>query len=293
MGNHYVPKVYLRGFSTQEDDRYIFMYRKHTDHPVRTNLRNVAQQTDLYPQELETQFANSLETPTKPILHRILSHQQLTDLERSSFVVFIVATYRRVPIHLDMVSKIFHSETDTSYDRWENEIKELLVTRPDKEAILQRRLEELRTIRREKRITPERIWHQLLSSHPLQMVSWAVENMSWQFLFADEDAFLASDNPVFFFSELGLGRMNSELTFPISSKIALLATWQSSVRQVFRRAQDKEIVEINRRTASAAMECVFFSRDVSWIPNLLKKSSRKLHQLVKDPSDNRLVRTPW
>ncbi|MDP2884829.1 MAG: DUF4238 domain-containing protein [Ignavibacteria bacterium] len=292
MGDHYIPQCYLRGFAERPECRTTYMFQKGSADHIRTNLRNVAQQTKLYSRELEAFFANSIEAPTKPVLDKIIAQQSITEAERSIFVTFVVAMWRRVPSHKDVVGKWLEETAESYYVQLESEIKHLRELHPGKRDILNNRMLELHALRKENRITPERIWFQLLQSGPSPKVSWAISNMSWQFLITDGDEFLTSDNPVFFFKSLGVGHMNSEVTFPVSSKIALFATWQSNVHHGYRPATGQQIQEINRRTSSAAIKYLFFPRTRDWIPKLANTSQPKLHQLTKDPSDARLVHMP-
>ena len=186
---------------------------------------------------------------------------------------------RRVPHHKDLVGQWLDENAESYFNALDMQIRNMLESYPDKKQIMDKRLAELETIRREKRIKPEHVWFNLLTSDTLPNVSWALENMTWQFLTTKEDSFITSDNPVFFFREIGVGRINSEVTFPVSRRIALWLTWQDKSCEGFRLAKDQFINEINRRTASAATKYVFFSSGKHWIINLVNKTQIHLHHL--------------
>lgn len=49
-----------------------------------------------------------------------------------------------------------------------------------------------------------------------------LSRMTWRFLIIERrPAFVASDNPVFYDASIGIGRAESEVSFPISSNVAL------------------------------------------------------------------------
>jgi hypothetical protein len=107
--------------------------------------------------------------------------------------------------------------------------------------------------------------------------------MSWQFLVAPEGSkFLTSDNPVFFFEGIGLNKPQSEITFPVSSDIAIAAFVRGGFKEDFVTTTTHVLAEINRRTAHSATVEVYHSRSASWVVDVLNKRNRKLNQL--DPS---------
>ncbi len=75
MGNHYVPRYYLKGFSTLDNPEQVYLYRKGSTNSVRTNVINVGQENDLYPDELETKITQEVEEIAKPILEKIRNFQ--------------------------------------------------------------------------------------------------------------------------------------------------------------------------------------------------------------------------
>ena len=96
--------------------------------------------------------------------------------------------------------------------------------------------------------------------------------MNWR-VFVDYDGpvFVTGDNPVSFTRDIGLGHPDAELTFPISSSAALVATWRSDRGSGYYKADDHIIGEINRRTIKGSTRYVFFEREVSWIPKVIRK----------------------
>ena len=105
--------------------------------------------------------------------------------------------------------------------------------------------------------------------------------MTWTFLTSEKkQPFLTNDNPVFFFEGLGIGKHQSEITFPISGTIALWATWRTNLAEGYVAAKDAATREINRRIASAATRYVYYSIQAPWVVSLINKKNLKLHRLL-------------
>jgi hypothetical protein len=104
--------------------------------------------------------------------------------------------------------------------------------------------------------------------------------MKWRFFTAPSGhGFLTGDNPVFYFKSLGLGHAASEVSFPISTEVALVASWVENHREGFFEAPSQVVKELNRRTASFASELVYFWRPESWVVSLLDKTEHRFNSI--------------
>ena len=102
--------------------------------------------------------------------------------------------------------------------------------------------------------------------------------MTWLFLTSDDKpTFLTCDNPVFFFTGMGLGKPRSEMTFPISSHITLWATWRTDLSEGYVSVNKEAAKEVNRRTASNATRYVLHCDDEYWILPFLTKGTWQLN----------------
>jgi hypothetical protein len=109
--------------------------------------------------------------------------------------------------------------------------------------------------------------------------------MTWQFLTFDRGpAFLASDNPVFYFRCLGIANIESEVSFPISSNVALWATWRGDFEDGYVSTRESWVRGLNRRTASSATRYLFHPISEDWILPLLLKSSWRINVLGRAAS---------
>jgi hypothetical protein len=66
MGDHYVPRAYLRGFC-EKGTEMIFAYEKGSRRSFRTNIVNVAQERNYYPKDVEKRLASEVEDPPRKV----------------------------------------------------------------------------------------------------------------------------------------------------------------------------------------------------------------------------------
>ena len=79
---------------------------------------------------------------------------------------------------------------------------------------------------------------------------------------------------------MGIGRPESEVTFPISSNIVLWATWRKDIVENYSETNKQTIREINRRTALNATRFIYHAEDEYWIPKFLSKKNYQLNKLI-------------
>jgi hypothetical protein len=105
----------------------------------------------------------------------------------------------------------------------------------------------------------------------------AVAKMSWKFAISDDRQFLTCDNPVFFYEHEGIGRPQSELSFPISSSLALVASNRGPhLDGHFFRVAAHVVRQVNERTAHNTQRFAYAKKDEPWVMRFLLKESRKL-----------------
>ena len=280
MRNHYIPRSYLKGFTEAEGSPYIFMYEKRAKKSIRTNILNVAQETGFYSDEIEKFLADKIETPGKPVLLAIRNHESIGAEARQILVNYMIVMMIRVPHSKEDRIKWLQQNIDPYLNDLEKHLSELYESRPDKRTILGGRIQELATLRAERKPIPEKMWYTSMSPEHYPQVSWAMKNMTWQFLTTKEDAFLTCDNPLFFFRELGLGRTNSELYFPISTRVALWGTWRSKSLEGYKKATDSFIHEANRRIVSVASRYIYFSKGRDDLVRFVNRTNHRVKYLI-------------
>jgi hypothetical protein len=119
---------------------------------------------------------------------------------------------------------------------------------------------------------PKEIWLDLIHPETAPQSVAAMAQMMWRFLYVDREiGFVTCDNPVFFFEGIGIGHQQSELSFPISSRIALHASWRTDIPEGYFPVSKEGVREINRRTVNNATRYIFYSVKDRRISNMAER----------------------
>jgi hypothetical protein len=282
MGDHYIPQYYLSGFSSLNEPSKIWVYEKGSERKYLSTLKNVANENKRWPKEVEKYLANQIETPAKPILQKIRNKKPITRDDKDVLATYIVVMLERVPEGLKRTKEIFPEVKETVFSNVEKDINRLIEENPSKKDILQKHLRELPGLKAKyENEFPKELWYKRISSDALPQVRAVLPTMTWIFLTSGRgQPFLTNDNPVFFFKWLGIGKPESEITFPISSEITLWITWRKNVIDNQYVATKETIVrEINRRTAYFATRFVYGSTEANWVINLVNKKGLRLNSI--------------
>ncbi|PIU57506.1 MAG: hypothetical protein COS88_00905, partial [Chloroflexi bacterium CG07_land_8_20_14_0_80_51_10] len=225
--------------------------------------------------------ANQIEDPAKPVLDKIRSRQPMAVNNKETLSDYMVIMLKRVPKDLERITANFPAVLERVFANLNKEILRLIEEHPSEKDIFQERLQELPRLKlKYENEFPMELWYDTLTPDSLPRVRAILPAMTWVFLTSEKkQPFLTSDNPLFFFEGLGMGRPESEITFPISSRIALWATWRKDLRESYIPAKDAAIKEINRRTASAATKYVYYSEETQWVVDLINKKNVRLNRL--------------
>lgn len=273
MGHHYVPRFYLRGFANEEA---IWAYDKQARKSFPTQVKSIANETGMYSDDLETHLANQVEDPAKPAITKLRAHQQLTPAERLALAKYIFVLWKRVPAaRARVAARLPKVATDVQADMHAR-LQQLALNNPD----LLPRIDKWRTdvdaaIAKQRRDPDPEIWYRSIQSWSGPKVVDALLSMNWVFLYGSSQQFLTSDNPVFFFEHEGINKPTSELTWPLSSTLALWATRLPRPSMHYMSASPNGVKEINRRTVLNSARFVYAKTDEHWVlPFILKKQWR-------------------
>jgi hypothetical protein len=282
MGQHYIPQYYLDGFTDSLGVSNIWVYEKGSNRIFRTTTRNVANENRRWPKGTEWYLANQVEAPAKPALDKIRNHQPIINTDKDILSKYMVVMLKRVPRGLQRMKAITPKVIEQVFDRVSTDIQRLIIKYPAKRIILEDRLRELPGLRSKyENEFPMEVWYNNLVPDTSPQLLTVLPAMTWIFLTSYKgQPFLSSDNPVFFFEGLGVGKPESEITFPISSNITLWATWHKNLVEGYYAAKDSVISEINRRTASAATRYVYYSKEVRWVVALINKKNWRLNRIA-------------
>jgi len=280
LGDHYVPQYYLRGFS-QDSGGHIWAYDKIEGRAFATQVKSIANENDYYSRELENYLASRVEDPANDVIRKIRERSELTEKDKRVFSEYMVVMMKRVPKGKDRAAEI----TPSIAGRFSQEIDEALsiiaTEQPERNEFIEMRRAEIQEIlARYSEEPPKKIWLDNIPPERTPRILEAIAGMTWRFLTFDKHpAFFSSDNPIFFFTDIGIGKPESEVTFPISSSVVLWASWRPNLREGYFPTNKQVVKEINRRTASNATRFVFHCKKEHWILPFVIKGRRQLHRL--------------
>lgn len=280
MHNHYLPQYYLRGFCSNSN-RDIWVYDKKEARVFSANVIRIANICGFYSEEIEKYLAGTIEAPANLVLDKIRSRQRLDENDKTALSKYISVMWKRVPEGKNRVKKRAPELAADIQESLYRTLDKIAEKDPSKKSIAQSRKAEADGIlKRLSQDPPPEIWHRTIPAESTPRMVEAIATMTWRFLTFDErPAFLTCDNPVFFFPQLGIGRMESELSFPISSNIMLWATRRTDIPEGYFPTKMIIVKEMTRRTATVTTRYVFHATEENWILPFLAKGQWQLNRI--------------
>lgn len=259
MGDHYVPKFYLKGF-TNNSDNLIWAYRNGSSKRFKVSLNNIGHEVDFYSPEVEEYLANEIEGPANDVIAKIRNREKITDEEKRILTEYLVVFYQRTPHGLNRFKERAPDTIEEMRSNLHQKIDEIKRNNPDKNALIKKRKEQIDQILNNfSNDPPKEAWLKYIKPDNLPKVKEAIAKKTWRFLTFDlQPAFITCDHPLFFFTGMGLGHKHSELTFPISKNVVLWATWRKDLEKGYFQTSGKLVTEFNNRIASNATRHIFF-----------------------------------
>jgi hypothetical protein len=281
MGHHYVPQYYLKGFTESNED-LLWAFEKGTGSKFNTQIKNMGNVTKFYSYEVEQYMANTIEGPANIVLDKIRKRHKINEDDKKIFAEYMAVMWKRVPRGRERLKEIAPSSAQKLSEELNRNLDILTSKEPTKAGLIERRRREIKEILDKYAEDPSKeIWLTNIPPERTPRFVAAIRGMKWTFLTFDEKpAFLTCDNPVFYFTGIGIGKPQSEITFPISNNITLWATWRDDLPQDYILTTTQTVREINRRTAHNASRYIFHCRDEYWIKPFVKKHSWQLHRLI-------------
>lgn len=281
MGDHYVPQYYLKGFS-QNNGKNIWAYDKFEGTKFSTQVKSIGNKTKFYSDEVEQYLANTIENPANEVLKKIRNHEEITNDEKETIAEYMAVMYKRVPKGKERLKKLTPSICENLSREISEELQKLALIHPDKSHIAKKRISEIREILdRYSKDPPKKIWLDNIPPERSPKIVAALIQMTWRFMECDDTiGFITSDNPLFYFTSIGVGKPESEVTFPISKDIVLWATWRTDLPTGYLHVGSQFVKEMNRRIVSDATRYIFAIKDAAWILPFVTKGNWKLN-LIK------------
>lgn len=301
--HHILPRHYLKGFSIQDNQSFIWVYhrgqkynpgtQKSHYNPCLKPLSTAGVIRDFYSQTniLGTTDYDTLEKqlelherPAQPIIDKIRDRQSITTNEKAILAEYIMLTWKRGEFHRSDPLGLWENTRETTF----KDVFDEFYSNPQKFADDHKfngtpeQVEEFLKVLYSESSDSDRMKQMILNQTILSTNGQMSEHLSkvnWIFAInAGDSPFLTSDMPVYFNMKAGLKK--SDLTFPISSDILLLAT-KNNLKEGYFSMPDSYVRVVNRRTVNLAVSYLFASINDKWIVNMANKGRYHERYLVE------------
>ncbi len=280
MHNHYVPQHYLRGFCSNSNGD-IWVYDKKEGRLFSANVIRIANICGFYSEDIEKYLADDIEGPANHVLDKIRKRERLDTNDKEALSRYISVMWKRVPQSKNRLKERAPKVAGEVQERVHSTLDRIAEKDPSKRDFVEsRKAEADEILSRLSQDPPAEVWHRTIPVDSTPRMVEAMATMTWTFLTFDEKpAFLTCDNPVFFFSGLGIGRSESELSFPICSNIMLWGTRRTNLPEGYFPTKMVIVKEMTRRIASITTRFAFHSKKEDWILPFLGKGRWQLNRI--------------
>lgn len=274
MGHHFVPQRLLRNFAVPGEPNVVFMYDKKEICFRKVSIKRAAQEPKFYPDEVEADLARTVESPTNPIIAKLLRKEILTSDERAQLSVYVAVMITRVPRYRRKSAGRMPKVLQETVDDLKKHFAKLAADEKLPTEKLDRVLAEIdRNHVALARNPPSQIVEQIRTPWASERIVGGIYSMAWHVFSASTETFITGDAPVHVFDGFGVGRHESEFAFPLSPHIALVGEHQTVPRTLrFHQATPRMIREINRRLVSHAERFVFCHIEHEWLSLVAQKN---------------------
>lgn len=131
MGNHYLPRSYLDGF-TCRDTKRLWVYVRGEGRKFQSQPKSVANENDFYSPEIESTLANEIEAPANEVLMKIRDRVEIAPDEKRILAIYIMTLWKRVPRGLERFNEMAPQIAANTLMRFNDEIAESIRLRPDR-----------------------------------------------------------------------------------------------------------------------------------------------------------------
>ncbi len=281
MGHHYVPQKYLKGFAETGNPDAIWMYDKKLRQFTNPGIKSVAQESGYYDNDVEQQLSELVEKPANKVLDKLRNQEKITETDRIHLSIYIATMLKRVPKRRAEAYLMIPSVVEKTIIKVRAQIQEWGQTTQNKELFERRLLEVEAAEKKLRNETPDFLIEQIRQPWASEEMISAIYTMNWRIAYSPaSDFYITTDNPAYFFKAYGIATPKSELTFPISTDLALFASWQGEQNTViYAQAKPKLVREANKRLMSGAERFVFSHRQEDWIAKISDKPNPYLSRI--------------
>jgi hypothetical protein len=303
--NHHVAvtRHYLKGFSDIEEENHLWQYTKGKPYlpgrekyrkysPCLTPLTIAGMERDFY---AEVQFngvidyesveiaLERLERPAQPVIDKIRNMQLIDAYEKKVLSEYIMLAWKRSKFLRTDPYELMEKTADEQFQKIYSAVEILIAEQPSDQPAsetyekLKKEIEKLEKKFRFDKNMHNKVHNRILF-HRFDLMTDHIEKMNWTFgINKTSSPFITSDCPVYFNRHAGLKK--SDLTFPISSDIILVASTEK-IPYIFTPIQENYVKIFNRRSINLSSEFIFSSINEKWIATMANKPKYHESQLV-------------
>jgi hypothetical protein len=230
---HYVPRRYLRNFECPDRPGFVWQYDRQSREARQVAIEKAAQSPNFYPAGDERLLAGAIEGPANPVIKKLLQRTAITADERRAIAVYTATMLMRVPATRRKLFETYPDRLKTYCAELRQSIHEQAMSRPDvtpaRVALVLAGIDAFEQ-RWAENPSPEAL-DQMLTPLPFRNMVGIIDAMTWCLMVSSgPDYFITSDNPAFIFDAIGLANQESELSLPLSPRVALHGSWQLGLR---------------------------------------------------------------
>ena len=274
MGHHFVPQAHLRPFQVPDAPGMIWVYPRGGE-PRLAAIKNVAQASGFYDEDVERDLNTYVEGPANPIFDKLRRGEFIDTDERFQVTLYLATMVKRVPRSRERGEALIPGQLEETIAEFRTAIVEYAAQRGATPEARERWLRNLKAIEDKWRVeTPPEVMDEISKPWPSDRQVAIIAGMQWRVLVTEPpEMFITSDNPAFFFESIGIAKeRGGELCFPLSPTHCLHCCHQRIRQPLVFITPDRETVrEMNRRVASAATSIVMAHRKESWPMKLLQR----------------------
>jgi hypothetical protein len=259
----------------------VWTYEKGADDPQLLPIKIVAQRKRLYG-DIEDFLTKDVESPAHSALKKIRNREAISGSDKMALSRYIFVFWKRVEAAYERVKEKAPEIARDEMAKLRECLRKLEEENPDKSERCNEISKDAQRIFTDLARNPSlEIWANSLQ-HSNERMPEVLSKMTWVFyIFKHPDIYITSDNPVFIHRAIGIGKPYSDLSFPVSKDVSLLASWQKRSDLQYQEATPPQIEELNRRMAFNSMRFAYGPLNKECIAYLLNKPKHEVHLWVQ------------
>lgn len=281
MGQHYVPRHYLRGFEVPDQPGMIWTYDKTAKTSRCLPIKSVAQESGYYEEADETALANQIEGPALHSLVALRRQERVDDDGRIRLAIYVASLMTRVPRRRAKGLELLPEALQSTVSKYREILNQWADSPKVDTSLVAQWLTEIEMIERKFAVDPPpEVMNQIRSPWPSLRYVRVIDAMTWRIIGSDSVNFVTSDNPAYFFEAYGIGTPEAEVCCPLAPDVALHMSRQGEPRGLrFVRGRKYLVKEINRRVATGAERFVFGAEAAPWLKGVCDKAKPYLSRI--------------